>query len=391
MELTDQQQLLVDALKAYLPGNVYSEAEKKTVFRGFKLYNDRAVDDIAWNGDQGLLVANLVVGQTGKTYPVNVSLEGHKLGFRCLCNSHDEPEKCEHIICTLATLVHLLKPNLFKIGREDRRREDRLLAGLMKTPWIMNVEPVVEGDAFFLRANQKERGGLAGGVKTRKRPNFRIIVEESGKALRAHVERDGERIEPSQQEKLLKPELLYLMSLFKQDDLSLPQPVFLKKWVTDYPIIYRDGTDDRPVTWMENASCATWMEFDVSGKEVVLRKRCGMGENLMPAELIGGFAFNREQAKICLSKIETSRGWKLWRMIRAACLRESLDIGRIKEAEGGIIRVPKEIFRNFQIMVNPSVGQDLETPSIVYKVEGFDVNPLVLQASSYRLAIAERA
>jgi superfamily II DNA or RNA helicase len=389
MEFTSQQQLLLDALKTYPPGLVYTDAERRRVFRGFKLYNDEAVEDITWD-DQGPLVVNVLSG-TGKSYPVRVSRGGRQgIGFHCPCGSDDETEKCQHVICALITLINLVKPSVFRMGRENIHRREHLLAALMRTAGAGLAESALGSDKLLSGVIQGEWRGLKGGAASRAERPFCIVLEESARDLKVHLERNGERVEPFQQAKLLKPDLLYFMSLFKQDNLSLPQPVFLRKWVTDYPIIYRDGTGDRLVTWLENPACAIWMEFDVSGKEVVLSKKCGVGEDLVPAELMGNFAFIRAEAKICLSRVEKDRGWKLWRMIRAACFRESSGSGRIKETEPGVLRIPRDLFRNFQIMLDDAGIEKEAYPSIVYKVEGFDSAPRVLQASGYRLAITEK-
>ncbi len=388
MELTGQQQLLIDTLKAYPSGTIYTDSSRKTVFKGFKLYNDRSVEKIFWHDDRGVLGVNLT-SPTGKTYPVTVSIEGESLAFHCGCDGLNRGEKCEHIVCALATLVHLLKPTLFKMGGDDPHHRDRLLAGLMKTRLPAVAEPTSSGILRLPTEIQKSGNGLKDGTRVRGKPLFRIVLEESGKALKAHIEQDGERIEPSRQARSLKSELLYLLSLFNQDNLSLPQPVFLRKWTADYPILYRDRTGDRPVEWMEKETSRAWMEFDVSGDSVVLSKRCAIGDGLIPAELVGYFAFSREQAKICLSKAETGRGWKLWRMIRAACLREPSAAARVIKMDPETIRVPRNIFENFQIMLSSPTREE-SGGSIVYKVEGLGVNPVATEVSGYRLTITEK-
>ena len=81
----------------------------------------------------------LVLGLTGdpgsamsRSATVRVSQEGDHLRFRCSQPDHDGSERCGHVVCALMTLVHLFRPNVFKMTKEDPAYRDRLAAGLFK-------------------------------------------------------------------------------------------------------------------------------------------------------------------------------------------------------------------------------------------------------------------
>ena len=50
MVFSSSERLLVDALSALPPNNVYADAGKREVLNGFRLFMDRRITDIAWQG-----------------------------------------------------------------------------------------------------------------------------------------------------------------------------------------------------------------------------------------------------------------------------------------------------------------------------------------------------
>ena len=134
MVFSPSEQLLVDALSALPPNNVYADAGKREILNGFKLFMDRRVTDIAWQGEGVILLelAPSLDGESVRGAAVRVSMEGEGLRWRCSHPEHDGGERCGHIVCAILTVVHLFRPNLFKLGREEPAYRHRLEAGLYK-------------------------------------------------------------------------------------------------------------------------------------------------------------------------------------------------------------------------------------------------------------------
>ncbi|MBA4418662.1 MAG: hypothetical protein C0392_12255 [Syntrophus sp. (in: bacteria)] len=383
MQLTGPEQMLLDALKAFPPNSVYAGASKKTVFRGFQLYTDGRVKDIAWEKGRRELVVRIA---DGTLHLVRVFLDNSNLVFRCACSSYGSEENCVHIVCALLMIVHLLKPNLFKMNREDPRYRDYLLAGLFKQPGRREAVHYLGEKVIPFSFLQKRRLGVSEAGKLKKGHEFRIVLEEGKGSLKVFIEKDGERLKGSINSMSLPAELRYIMNFSHREDMSVPLSIFLKRGNDAYPIFYQDGKGIRRVEWVEDISCATWTEFDASGSEICLKKGCAMGEDQSPADIIGSFAFNKERTKMCY--VKERHGWVLWDIIRNACHQNPLVAGYINETKERTIHIPKKVFRNFQISFNKPVEGDEMSP-VIYRINGTDVAPVNTAVSSYRLAITQ--
>ena len=56
MALTRSEQVLVEALAALPPNNVYVDAGKREILTGFRLYTDRRITYVGWEADAVLLL-----------------------------------------------------------------------------------------------------------------------------------------------------------------------------------------------------------------------------------------------------------------------------------------------------------------------------------------------
>jgi superfamily II DNA or RNA helicase len=383
MTLTGSEQLLLNALKALPPNSVYADAGRKTIFKGFRLYTNRRTASIGWDGDQRALVVNVL---DRVLLPVQISLDGTRPVFHCPCDGHRPEEKCEHVVCALLMIVHLLRPTLYRMTTEDPRYRGRLLAGLFKRHRGGGVPPLANGKVIPLASLQDRRHLYPGTVRRGRDQVFRIVLKEAGNGLRCHVEKDGEKVESGGNNRLLPAELGYLMNFSRRDDMSAPLSMFLRRWGNDYEILYHDGKGTRKVRWSDDISCTTWTEFDASVNEILLRKGCAMGEDHIPALPVGNFAFNKERTRMCY--VWERHGWGLWDMIRDACLRDPRIAPHVRESKGWTIHIPKEIFKDFRLSFDkPDVGNPIS--SVVFKINGANVSPAVSLASEYRLRIAE--
>jgi superfamily II DNA or RNA helicase len=380
MPLTHSEQLLLDALKALPPNRVYEDTERKTVFKGFRLYNDRRVTRISWDVDLGRLIVDVI---DGRLVSVVISLDEERLLFQCRCNGDPAQEKCEHVVCALLTTVHLLKPHLFKMAAENQEYREHLMDGLMKRGNGGHKAFDRDGKTTPLTVYGKYTS--RGPVAADKPMAVRIILEEAKNRLRAYVEKDGERFRSSMPVATLPAELRFIMNFSHREDMSVPLSVFLTRWKNDYPVYFHDEKGFHKVELAEDISCTTWTEFDASANEILVRKGCAMGGDQTPADIFGGFAFNTERTRI--SYIKDRLGWGLWSMIRDACRQNPRISPLIKEKEKWTISIPKEIFGDFHICFDkPDIGDP--TPFVVYKVRGEEVTPLTPQDLGYRIMIS---
>ncbi len=85
MALTRSEQLLVDALAALPPNNVYTDAGKREILTGFRLFMDRRIRHIGWEADAVLLLdlAEAPDSVASRPATVRVSKEEDRLQFRC--------------------------------------------------------------------------------------------------------------------------------------------------------------------------------------------------------------------------------------------------------------------------------------------------------------------
>jgi SNF2 family DNA or RNA helicase len=386
MMLTDTEQLLIDTLKAFPPNSVYADAGKKTIFKGFQLYMNKRVSDIDWKEeDRRALVVGVV---DGKHHTIYIFLDGQQLVRTCSCNGHRPEGECEHTICAFLMVIHLLKPHLFKWAKEDVSYRNRLLAGMLKNPAVGGSEEhftssVIAPQGLYL--NNKGDGHAAVAEKTENDPNFQIIIRKAGSGLKCSLERNGEKIVPSLRGPLLPTGLEHLMSFFRQEDMSTPLSLFLKRWGNTYPMFYHSSKGIHQVKWRNAIPCTTWTEFDTSRKEILLTKGCSVGEDHTTGEIVGDFAFN--QRHTTLYYIEDKKGWGLWDKIRQACMREPKIAERIMETKDWSIHIPQEIFKTFQLILSSDTIEG-ESPLVRFKMNGIEAQPGVMRASDYRLTIS---
>jgi len=380
MALTSSEQVLIDAIAALPPNNVYIDARKKEIVAGFNLFTGRSVRDIGWEAD-GLLVLELSgTPDTAISPPatVRVSKEGDHLRFRCSHPGHNGSERCSHVVCALATLIHLFRPNVFKMSKDDDLYRGRLQAGLLRQsaqPAPSAVAPPVPFAAPALDGPPSKGGG-----------RFEIIVEGSARGLKAFVERGGRRIENLPSYRSLPREIAYLARSGYRHDMSLSLSVFLKRSENIYPVYYRDGSWKSPVEWLGEVRSETWTELDARGDEIVVRKACSLEKDrTVQATIIGSFIFNRERTQ--MGRVSGAEGWQLFDLVMGACQRNRLMAARLRETDGRLLFIPMDVFKTLQLFVRSSRVK-LFAQSLVCKVEGRKMAVRPTRASGYRLVIS---
>ncbi|MGD0232696.1 MAG: SNF2-related protein, partial [Syntrophorhabdales bacterium] len=384
MALSRSEQILLDALQTLPPNSVYADATKREILRGFKLFVDHRTTCIGWEGDGTLVLDMGPVPLDDPAFrPASVSIlrEGGRFRFRCTHPEHDGVEKCEHIICALITVIHILRPNLFRMAKEDPGYQTLLQTGLFKRA---RPEPPKGGKVVSLSSFQAQRREAVGRFGVKEAAQFQVFVERTERGLRAFVERDGENIE-DRSDRDMPWELASLVESAYQQDMSMPLLLFLGRGGNRYPIFYREGSVSSRVEWLGELPCATWTELDASDGEIVVRKACSLGRKReTPGIPLGDFVVNGERTQ--MARMARTNGWHYWDMLRSACRDNSAIAVRMREIRDTEFCVPAEVFRELQFFVRKSRLKEA-LRSMTCMVAGTEATVRTASVGRYRLVI----
>lgn len=418
MSLNRPEKLLVETLKVMPPQNVYSGAEKKAIIRGFQLFIDHRITFIGWE-DGGILVVRMSARGVNVTDLVPVSvrvfLENLDLRAVCSCSSPEVHGRCEHVVCTLVTLLHILKPNLFKMTRENPAYREQLEAGLMKNASRMLY---AAPEPSRLREGLEAPGGRNG-------RKFQVVMQADGGRLRAFVEMNGQRVDEAFDFRSAPWEIAYLARSGYQHDMSYALSVFLKRTGNLYPLFYEENGRRHEIEWLGQRTCPTWTELDVRGGEIVARKACscneapsaeqagplsgtaGLGGSRSPNgggslnetgpsggdgkrgwTVIGNFAL--DPGRSAIAQITPRTGWRCWDMLRSVCAEGGAAAGRFRLNSGSEIHMPVDVFRSLQIVLKKS-GMKEVMGAIKCMMEGTEKGVPFTEVTHYRLVINRNA
>ncbi len=335
MALTPSEQLLLDALKAIPANSIYAEAEKKRVFRGFQLYTTGHVSHVGWKDGKGVLTITV---EDRRPYLVTIVLDGSRPVLRCQCKAHLSVGKCEHIVCALLTVIHSLKPNLFRFTKDNRVYRERVLSGLLK-------ESREDDDATYydngkvIPLESYRLPGSKSAARFRDEPAgyYRVILEKMSRGLECIVVSDGEDRGLPERDRL-PPGLEYLKNMPHREDMSNAILMFLRGWGNKYPIFFRSRDGERPVEWLDKTLCETWTEIDTIDGTVFIRKTCTIGAEKTPALVAGKFAIDGEQGRLCY--IGDTHGWEAWSALFQACQQDRGVMRNVRLEDDGTFTIP---------------------------------------------------
>jgi superfamily II DNA or RNA helicase len=381
MPLNDPEKILLDALKALPPNTVYSDTGKKEIVSGFRMYTSAKVEHVAWDGREGTLA---VIVDEGGGMVVRMTFEDGRVVSRCGCKVFSLHGKCGHVVCAFLTIIHLLKPNLFKMTVEDPHYRDRLLAELLNEQGVERDGLSPESNVVPFERLKRFDDGVRKAARGVRASVYEVVIEENRGRVKAYVEQDGERIESFAHIRFLPQELGYLVGFSRRDDMSVPLSIFLKKWGKDYRIIFREGIASHHIVWRDDISCNTWTEVDAWGEEVLVSKKCAMDGDPSPASLLGNFALNAERTKIC--HVKDRSGWELWKALRDVSLRGAHASEGVRETGDWVLNIPSQVFTRFQLSFNKPEGGSA-IPAAVFKVNGAEAAPSVSTVGAYEISV----
>lgn len=383
MAFRPDEERLIEALKALSPQDVYLNASKRAIVTGFRLYAERGIVRMRWE-EGGVLAVDFagpvpLPEDVEGACSVRIFLDDGTLAFRCSCDADHNAERCSHIVGALVAVLHILNPRLFNLtNKRDAAYGERLEAGFMK-----QVVPMREGlpaagggrAADLHRAAQAVRAGH----------RFEVIIESSGRGLRAFVEDNGRKVNPA--DFLNLPwEIGYLMRCSYQEDMSFVLSAFLRRANNLYPLYYQDRSGRQRIEWLGERKFPTWTELEAKGGEIAVRKGFSLGRGgIEMNRLVGNFAFNEDRTQMCY--MAAREGWQPWEKLREMYLNDSFMEKRPPELSGREFRIPVDRFRTFQLAFTRSKAQDiLDQVRCVEKGRVVEVQSA--QTSGYSLVVS---
>lgn len=379
---TRPEEKLLEALKAFPPSTVYADTEKKTVFKAFQLYSNGRVVSIRWKGSVGTLI---VAVDDKKIHEVSMDLHASHLRFSCSCGNDNSQGKCEHLICALLATIHALKPNIFKLAREPETYKKMFLAGLLKKYRTDNQSEDVQS----VNKGGRNTGNSLLNMQTGSETGFCVVVEKGMSGLKVSIEHGRERIVPSRGRDRLPPGLEYLMNSSRQEDIVTALLIFLKAWGNRYSLYYRSEGNIREIFWAPDVPCETFTELDASVDDIYVHKRCFIGTDRAPADIIGKFAVDREQSRFCY--IRDRDGWATWDKLYGMLVSRHSEYGRLPESYETSFSVTPDAFKKTGITFNASSPDEDGISSLILKKNGMREKAREINAFDYRIILKRRA
>ncbi len=383
MALTPKQQRLLDILAALPANSVYTDAPKREILRGFKLYVERQVVQIRWEGERVLAVDLGTLtwhGDRQISRSVRLFLDGEDPRFECSCAGAQGGDRCSHVVGALIAVLHVLNPKLFRMTREDAAYRIRLEGGLMK-----RSEPA--GTGFGTDAGDRVVELRGAAVAGRTPARFQIIIELSGGALRVSVESDGRRLADYSDLLGLPWEVAHLVRSSYRQDMSPALVTFLRRADNSYPIFYQEGRARRRIDWLGERRFPTWTELDARDGEILLRKGFSPGTGGLRTELlVGNFAFNDDRTQMCY--VAAREGWQPWEYLTGLTKNDDGGARAALTGSGGCeTSIPLARFRTLQLALTKSRAKELLAPVRCFD-EGREVPVDLAETTRYRLLIS---
>ncbi|MCX8023511.1 MAG: DEAD/DEAH box helicase [Syntrophorhabdaceae bacterium] len=330
--------------------------------------------DIKWMEGVDTLVVSIEDGLKGQER-VKVFLRDDALDFSCRCMlDNGSKGACKHVLCALFTLIHILRPNIFKTNHENIDYIGELKSALF------NEKKEKGGENGFLTEKRNGRGR-----SKRKTPGYCILLEEGRIGLRGHVLKDGEVIEHGEGNVYLPDNLRYLLHFIEREDISFPLFIYLSGRGNRYPVFFKREGEVCEIEWLgHDAEYDTWTELNAVEEEIFLKRVCTIGNNREPAKIIGNFAFNfKDGTMVYLDKKE---GWALWDALSSAYHFDSTPSENTGKSYDHTIVIPKERFNRIIYYMDED-GKEDRFGRVLFKINGRETQVKTLSNLEYTISI----
>ncbi len=352
-----KQQLLLNALQAFPPANIYLLGPKDSVARAYALYRNAGVASFGWSKDHACLIAWIKVP---RAYAANVFLNDRQgLSFSCSCGVGTTSSLCAHVIAALLTIKNLLQPGLFRLPESNEKRREALLSGMY---------------GFV----QEPRNGKSAGSP----PGYAVMLDaDQGTDLEVYVMKNGQRLPgnfawavPALRELWLPPytTVPHQLAAFIR---------YLERHENLYPLIVKAAGQSTQVTFDPLLSYTAKTELDVAGEKVSISKQCistNGDEQVIPMNRL---VFHPETR--LLGVIRDTEGWSPWNEYRQLASRDAT-LDDAPDLNGRSFQIALTAFMHYQLTY-PRDHQDRMREGLVLKIDGAP-SPLVRGMHTYRMS-----
>jgi superfamily II DNA or RNA helicase len=385
MSSTADESPLIEALMGMPANAVYRDANRRAIFDAFRLYKDRAVRKIV-RGEGGERITVLV--QDAEIHTVTLSLRGAVLQLSCAGHIRPLTERCPHIVCALLTLVHLLRPNLFRMGDEDNLYRQELLKGLLRqdaSPPMRKRPGTAKAAASTNLSTYPQTA--AGATSFADKSSYALILEDVAGTLFVHVERIGKEGRFSSDKSPLPPPVQALNSPIYYEDRHGPLRRFLKRHGRDYALLFRKGGTTSQLTWVARYPLRLSTELAAEGEEIVVRKKCVLDTAEREAHILSDFIFDLEEKHLFLAN--NKKGWRMWESLRQAMVDNGpLPAPAADLGDSPSFRLPKRLFNELLFSISGNRKEDL-LDSVIFTVEGTKTPIAATPPPHYALSIRQ--
>ncbi len=357
MEMSDTKQNdIIELLREYPAGRIYTVAPKPYVLRGFDYYNQGRLEQLEWNDDSSLTAR--VKGS--RYYSVDFSVNGHGLDYSCDCPAWSPSSNCKHVVCSLITLKNLLKPDEFIRRDQDEPYKKRLMEELNYPPDIEEKKVAKQG--------------------------YAIVMEKDEYISDLYLALDGRRLQKFSY--TIPRELRYLLPAYyyavfdKYQDFA----AYLHTHGNKYPFILKTDSDEIELRFNEKDEYTRKSCFDAFPDSVTISKLCLRNGEAIDFSIIED-DYVLDLAQKSFGMIEGKGGWGIWREFRTAFSDNdgyadypAGDTG----SEQALIELPLELFQSAMITFPSADG--VKPEDLILKVRGRKASPLSAEPT-HRLMI----
>jgi superfamily II DNA or RNA helicase len=284
--------VLLNALRALSPNDVYTMAPKESVVRGYDYYKQQRLRQYEWGPDHASLTAS-VQGQASLPYAVVFSFDEGFLAASCNCPAWEPHRLCKHILCACFTTKNLLSPDTFRISWFAGPHRGRL-------------------EAELLGSERRQPSGEAVGSKA----GVEIVIDARHNRPSLSLRRDGMKVNSSSglnPAQRLPAELIPLLhaATFTPGYGEDPLLRYLRHNKGVYPLILETGQETVPLRWDPSAGCLCKTALDATEDRITIRAVClAGGIELKRFVHFQSFVADLDSGR--LMHLEDKQGWTPW-------------------------------------------------------------------------------
>ncbi len=296
---------LLELLRAYPPGQVFSLAPKPTLLRGIDYFRRGSVAGFSWNADRTVLTA-AVSGQT--RYLVDVEVGGSHLDFTCTCPAWKPDAHCKHVVCAAMTIKNLLNHGSFVVEGWDSGRREHLLrqieSGAPDEPPPEAARGIVAPRAS-VGATIRRAAAVEG---------FAVAIVPGRPIADVVLLRDGEPAQGYRDFADTPPVLRPLLSPYQRLD-RYGKTWFLAQYLANHggrhPLLLQTPAGEQPLRYLPAPADAARTELDLRPDGVNAAKIFLLdGKELRGAQIGDGIALDVDAGVI--SAVIDRQGWRIW-------------------------------------------------------------------------------